>query len=79
MNEACLEEAIRWMRNGVRNLIFAACYNGVVMERELTLRRELAIERGVSGNALHEMRGIVNTKDELSKWAFKLNELGAKP
>lgn len=78
LNMACLEEAINWMHNGAKNLIFAGCYGGVVMERELSLRRGLATDQGVSEDAIHEIRGIVDTKDELSKCASKLNELDAK-
>jgi len=79
MNAACLEAAIRQMREGrAKCLVFSACYSGQVLARELALRRQMAVEGGLSGEAVREISGIVDTRDELAKLAFVLKALGAK-
>ncbi|TSC91504.1 MAG: hypothetical protein CEN90_302 [Parcubacteria group bacterium Licking1014_17] len=76
LNRACMEKAIQQMQAGAKHLVFSGCYGGEVLERELTLRRELARSGGVR-NA-KEISGIVDTDDELTKLALVLNELGAR-
>ncbi|MBI4215197.1 MAG: YdcF family protein [Parcubacteria group bacterium] len=76
LNIACMEGAIQQMQAGAKHFVFSGCYDGEVLERELTLRRKLANSGRV--RSVKEISGIVNTEDELTKLASMLNALDAK-
>ena len=76
LNRVCMEKATQQMQSGSRHLVFSGCYDGEVLEQELTLRHKLANDSGV--RSVKKIRGIVNTEDELIKLALILNTLDAR-
>ena len=78
LNKACMQEAIRQMQGGAKYFIFSGCYSGKVLERELTLRRELAGKAGFGGDTIQEISGITSTYNEITKLAPMLNTLNVK-
>lgn len=78
LNRACMEKAIQQMQDGTKYFIFSGCYSGKALKRELTLRRGLANDGGISNKVILEIGGVVDTEDELSKLASVLNTFGAK-
>ncbi len=78
LNSACMEEAMRYMRRGVKHLVFSGAYSGRALKQELVLRRKIVEKNCVRSDAVREIHGIVDTYDELTKLALVLKELGAK-
>jgi len=78
LNEAAMREAVGDARTlGARYLLYAGCYGGPEMERELSLRRRLANAGGVPDERIREIREIADTREELCRLAIELEVLGA--
>jgi uncharacterized SAM-binding protein YcdF (DUF218 family) len=79
LNEAAMREAVGDARSmGARYLLYAGCYGGPEMERELSLRRRLANAGGVPDERIREIREIADTREELCRLAIELEVLGAE-
>lgn len=77
LNAKCMEQALHQMRScKAKHLIISGCYDGHVMEEELRLRRQMAEKVGL-GDRVRELRGIINTDDELQKLRSVLKDLNA--
>jgi len=79
LNEAAMRDAVAHARcMGARHLLYAGCYSGPEMERELSLRRRLANAGGMADEEIREIREIADTREELCRLAVELEDLGAK-